>query len=97
MEKEYKINWSDAAKSDLRNIYDFISQKSVQGARNVITDIRNAPRTIHFQMQYQREEFMPECRRVIVRQYKVLYTVDENRRLINIVRVFDARQDPKKM
>lgn len=35
----YKIRWSAEAKADVKKIYDFIKNKSVQGAKNVVTDI----------------------------------------------------------
>lgn len=35
----YKIRWSAEAKADVKKIYDFTKNKSVQGAKNVVTDI----------------------------------------------------------
>lgn len=39
---DYQIIWSNTAKSDLKEIYDFIKIKSPQGAKNVINDITNS-------------------------------------------------------
>lgn len=36
----YKILWTDEAKADLKNIYDFIKLKSIEGAKNVVSDIK---------------------------------------------------------
>ncbi len=93
----YIIDWSDTSKSDLKKIYKQISRKSIQGAKNVINDILEAPYKIHFPEQHQIEEYYPECRRIIVRHYKILYTIDEENNILHIVRVFDTQQDPKSM
>lgn len=95
--KKYKINWSDTAKSDLNTIYNFIKKNSIQGAKNVISDIRESIQTILFSKQFQIEEHVPECRRIVVRNYKVIYQIDETKKEINIVRVFDVRQNPNKL
>jgi plasmid stabilization system protein ParE len=71
----YKILWSDEAKADLIGIFNFIKNKSIQGAKNVISDIRNAPKSIYFSEQYSIEEYFPLCRKIVVRNYKLIYTV----------------------
>lgn len=93
----YKLNWSDEAKADLKEIYNFIKEKSEKGAENVITDIRKATKTVHFSEQYSTEEYFPECRRIVVRNYKILYTMDVAKKILSIVAIFDTRQDPKKL
>lgn len=90
----YKVSWSDAAKADLKDIYDFIKVKSLQGAKNVVSDIREASKSLHFSEQTQVEEYLPICRRIIVRNYKILYTIDEANKCLNVVRIFDTRQNP---
>lgn len=96
-ETVYKVNWSDTAKTDLKDIYNFMKQKSVQGARNVVLDIRKASKSLHFSEQTQVEEYLPVCRRIVVRNYKILYTVDQTKKSLNIVRIFDTRQNPSSM
>ncbi len=82
---------------DLRKVYNFIKKRSIQGARNVVSDIRNAPKDIRHPKQTQVEEYYPTCRRIIVRNYKVLHQVDEDNHILNVVRVFDTRQDPDRL
>lgn len=93
----YKVFWSDTAKADLKDIYDFIKQKSLSGAKNVISDIRKASKSLHFSKQTQVEPYFPICRRIIVRNYKILNTYDEANNVLNIVRIFDTRQNASAM
>lgn len=93
----YKIHWSDEAKADLKEIYNFIKKKSPQGAKNVISDIRKAPKTIYFSKQYSIEEYFPVCRKIVVRNYKIIHTVNTESKTINIISIFDTRQNPDKL
>ena len=76
--KKYKVVWSDTSKKDLKNIFKFIKKKSYQGAKNVVSDIKKAPKSIQFPEQTQIEEYFPSCRKISVknRDYKVLYQID---------------------
>lgn len=91
----YKLYWSNTAKDDLKDIYNFIKNKSAQGAKHVIADIRKAPKSVHFPEQHQIETYFPICRRLIVRNYKILYTIDTVKKELYLVRVFDTRQHPE--
>ena len=93
----YKIKWSAEAKADVKKIYDFIKNKSVQGAKNVVTDIRTAPNKIIFSKQYSIDDYAIACRKIVVRNYKILYTIDIENQFINIISVFDTRQSPDKL
>src|SRR5690554_6471241 len=93
----YKIKWSAVAKSDVKKIYDFIKKKSVLGAKNVVTDIRNAPSKIIFPKQYSIDDYVIDCRKIVVRDSKILYTIDTENQSINIISVFDTRQSPDKL
>lgn len=95
--KTFKVVWSVTSKKDLKNIYKFIEKKSVQGAKNVISDIKKAPKNIRFPEQTEVEEYYPECRRIVVRDYKVLYQVDKSKKVLNVIRVFDTRRHPDRL
>jgi len=96
-EKNYKVVWSDEAKSDLKDIYNYIKNKSPQGAKSVISDIRNAPKKIHFSQQNELEHYNNAYYRIIVRNYKLLYRVYEDKGELVVYVVFDARQSPEKL
>jgi plasmid stabilization system protein ParE len=48
----YKIIWTTQAKQDLKNVYEYWKKKSVQGAKNVRSDILKSPTTIYYAKQY---------------------------------------------
>jgi addiction module RelE/StbE family toxin len=97
MQKPIKIIWDNNAKADLKLIFEFIKLKSLQGARNVIKDIVNQSKQIHFTEQYQVDEILGEpFRRMIVRDYKIIYKIHSDSE-IRILQIFDSRQNPIKL
>jgi addiction module RelE/StbE family toxin len=90
----YRIIWTILAKQDLKNIFEYWKSKSVQGAKNVVSDIFNSPKTIYYANQYQRDDINTKYRRIIVRSnYKVLYKVIDN--TIFIMSVLSTFQSPE--
>jgi addiction module RelE/StbE family toxin len=97
MQKPIKILWDNQAKSDLKLIFEFIKLKSLQGAKNVISDIVAKSKNIYFVEQYQVDEFLGEpYRRMIVRDYKIIYKVHSETE-IRILQILDTRQNPIKL
>ena len=75
----YKIVWTTQAKQDLKNVYEYWKKKSVQGAKNVRSDILKSLKTIYYAKQYQVDDINPKYRRIVVRTYyKVLYRETKN-------------------
>ena len=94
MQKPIRILWDNEAKSDLKLIFEFLKLKSSQGARNVIRDIVNQSKNIHFINQYQVDEYLGQpFRRMVVRNYKIIYKVHSETE-IRILQIFDTRQNP---
>lgn len=91
--KKFKIDWTDQAKASLKDIYDFYKKKSLEGAKNVRSDIFNSPKTIIYAEQYQEDEYNSSCRRIVVRDYKVLYKEVDKR--IKIIDVICTLQEPR--
>tara|TARA_B110000459_G_scaffold195997_1_gene237385 strand:+ start:195 stop:488 length:294 start_codon:yes stop_codon:yes gene_type:complete len=87
------IIWSNQAKTALKNIYDFYKEKSIQGAKNVKSDLLKAPKTIHYSGQYQVDDINPNYRRIVVRDYKVLYR--EEGSVIQILDIVCTKQSPE--
>ena len=77
----------------MKDIYDFFKEKSLQGAKNVRADIVRSPKSIKFAKQYQIDDVNPLYRRIIVRDYKVLYT--EDIKGINVIDIVSTKQSPK--
>ena len=89
-----QIIWTSQAKQDLKNIYEYWKKKSVQGAKNVRSDILKSPKTIYYAKQYQVDDINPNYRRIVVRTYyKVLYR--ETRSTIYIMGIISTRQSPE--
>lgn len=72
----------------------FIKAISFQGAKNVKNDILKASKELVFTKQYQKDEIEPDFKKIIVRNYKLIYSVENE--TIAILRIFDTRQNPKK-
>lgn len=78
--KKLKIIWSQQAILSLKEIYLYFKPKSLQGAKNVKKDILQTVKEIKFEKQYQIDEINPKYRRMIVRDYKILY-LPKNKRI----------------
>ena len=89
-----KVVWTHEAKRELKAIKNYYKPKSAQSANNIISDILSATREIHFVQQFQREETDFEHRRIIVKNYKILYRIELHH--VVIVSILDTRQDPNK-
>ena len=89
------IVWTLQAKESLKTIYDYYKERSPQGAKNVKDDLLRSPKTIAFSKQYQVDEINPKYRRIIVRDFKVLYK--ESNRKIEIIDIISTRQSPSKL
>jgi plasmid stabilization system protein ParE len=90
-----KIIWTKQAKVAVKNIYAFYKEKSLQGAKNVKSDILQSPKAIHFSKQYQLDDINPNYRRIVVRDYKLLYKEKGN--TIQILDVVSTKQSPEKL
>lgn len=91
---KFKIIWTNQAKTEIKKIYDYYKEKSLQGAKNVRADLLQSPKTIYFSKQYQVDDINPKYRRIIVRgDYKVLYK--EEARAIKVVDVVSVKQSPE--
>lgn len=90
----YEVVWTDEAKSDLQEIYNLTKIKSPQGAINVFNDIVDAPFSIRFPKQNQIEPYNEKYRRIVVRQYKILYSINEVKNELVVHGVVNATNDP---
>jgi len=93
MEKVIKVVWTNSAKDHLKTIYTFYKQKSTQGALKLKTDILKSVKSIVFAEQYQIDEIEPEYRRIIVRDYKILYKEIDGE--VFIIKIFSMKRFPE--
>jgi plasmid stabilization system protein ParE len=89
------IVWTLQAKESLKTIYNYYKEKSPQGARNVKNELLQSPKTIAFSKQYQVDEINPKYRRIVVRDFKVLYK--ESVKKIEIIDIVSSKQSPSKL
>lgn len=72
-----KVVWTRQAQESLKEILEY-RYADVTDARNIVRkDILAASKQIVFAKQYQRDEINPQYRRIIVRDYKLLYRESE--------------------
>jgi len=90
------IEWSSRAKKDVEKIYFHLREKnSAATSQKIIAEISSGPEVIIFPEQYQYDDYVTDCRRIIIMNYKILYRVENE--IISIVSVFDSRNNPLKM
>lgn len=101
---ELTIFWTVFARNKLEEIYEYykLKSKSVTVAKKLVTSI--VDHTIgleHNPYLGKREELLldrPEKFRFLVfKSYKIIYWINEQKNRIEIVHVFDMRQDPFKI
>ncbi len=100
---ELKIFWTDFAKIQLRNIYDYYRENaSVRIAKKLVQEIarhtlilKNQPKMgqIEELLLERKEEF----RYLVYRNYKIIYWINLSEKRIEISDVFDCHQNPKKI
>ena len=91
----FSVIWTSKSFEDISNIHNYLSNKiSPETANKIIDEIYQAPNSITFVEQFQIDEYRKDCRRIIVRNYKILYHIKDSE--IFIIRVFNTLQDPTK-
>ena len=98
-----KIYWTIFAKAELQKIFDYYKENaSLRVAKNIVENIVKEPHSI-IKTPYigQIEQHLPERKEIyrylIYKSYKIIYSIDDNEKLIKIADVFDTRQNPVKI
>ncbi|SEN08282.1 Plasmid stabilization system protein ParE [Chryseobacterium taichungense] len=98
-----KIFWTNFAKKQLRNIFDYYKLKAnMKVANKLIVGIVNKANTLDFQKEIgQKEELLltrkENFRYLVYKNYKIIYWFNQGKNRIEITDVFDARQNPIKI
>ena len=99
----YEIIWSNFAESELDKIFEYyVENVSVEVAKKIINKILSEPNcVIGGSEKFQLEELLLERKEVyrylVCDNYKIIYSVDFDLKLIKIADVFDTRQYPIKI
>lgn len=88
-----KIIWSKRAIQSLEGVFNFYKEKSLTAAQKIVNEILESPKTIHFPKQYQIDNVNPKYRRIIVRDYKILYSFDLD--VLYVYNIICTKKDPK--
>ncbi|WP_294287753.1 type II toxin-antitoxin system RelE/ParE family toxin [uncultured Chryseobacterium sp.] len=98
-----KVFWTNFAKEQLSNIFDYYKTKANQRtARDLVTGIVEKTKTLEFQKEAgQKEELLlsrkENFRYLIYKNYKIIYWFNTEKNRIEINDIFDTRQNPVKM
>ena len=98
MEEIKRLIWTNPAKKDLKDIFEFISESSYESADRLIDNILNKTDQLlieGFAYSGQIDNINPNYRRLIEGNFKILYKVYGNEIVIH--GIFDARQSPQKL
>ncbi len=93
--KKPTIIWSDQARLAVKTIFEYYKSLSIQGANKVRSEIIQCPKNIVFSKQFQIDDINLEYRRIIVRDFKVLYK--EVDKAIQIFDVVSTKESPEKL
>lgn len=99
----YTIIWSNFAESELDKIFQYYIEKAnLKVAKSIIQNILAEPeRLIQNSELFQIEDLLIDrddnYRYIVCDNYKIIYSVDLELKLIKIADVFDTRQNPIKI
>lgn len=99
----FEIVWSQFAEKQLDEIYDYyVENVSKRVAKTILQNLLNAPNQLKLnpsigQIENLLEGRITTYRYLIYKNYKIIYSVDQENGLIKISDVFDTRQNPEKI
>lgn len=100
---KYRIVWSKFAQFQLDVIFNYYAERvSSSLAKKIMRQIRDDVSQLEINpFIRKREELLShrtqDYRLLIVNNYKVVYTVDQQDGIVKVSDVFDTRQNPKKL
>jgi len=97
---ELKLNWTEFSKNELRKIFLYYKSKTnLKTAKNIVTEISKEVLILEkYPFIGQKEELLIDCKHefhyFLYTNYKIIYYVDLEINLVEIVDIFDCRQEP---
>ena len=98
-----KVVWSAFAENEIDKIYNYYLQKSgTRVAKKIVKEIISEPnKLISNTFSTQVEDLLLNRENkylyLTCNNYKIIYCIDEDKKLIQIFDVFDTRQNPAKI
>jgi plasmid stabilization system protein ParE len=91
----YQVVLTDAAQADLAKVVRFIAEKSPEAAMRIGNELLDSALSLillpHRGAPVKRR---PGVRRLIYRDYIIFYQVNERTQWVEVIRIWDARQNP---
>ena len=103
MELKLKVNWTVFARSELHKIFQYHKSKSnLKTAKNTVEEISTQVLLLEkFPFIGQKEELLADSKQdfryFLYANHKIIYYVDLEINLIEIIDIFDCRQEPLKI
>jgi toxin ParE1/3/4 len=100
--KRAKVIWTEAAIADLEVVYDFLAEKSLTAAQQIVESILKRTSQLELfpesGMVVQSLTIGDKVYRMLVEgNYKIVYRFQSEKMAVFIEIVFDARMDPEKL
>jgi len=95
-----KIYWTDFAKNELKNIFTYYKKEaSLNVARKLVIEITKETLKLAEQPEIGQQEKLllndlKDFRYLIFKNYKIIYWINLKKNCIEILDVFDTRQNP---
>jgi plasmid stabilization system protein ParE len=100
---EYKVIWSNFAEYQLDLIFNYYTESvHIELAKKILFQIKSSVEKLYKNPFIGKKEEllsdrMENYRYLIVTNYKVIYSVNEQTKMIKIADIFDTRQNPIKL
>lgn len=99
----FEVIWTDFAIKKLKEIFEFHTKKASPKIAEKLTQgiVESTEILKFFSLKGEKEiylaDFKNDFRHLIFKNYKIIYWVNLKKKRIEIVHIFDARQNPKKI
>ncbi len=99
---EYTIVWSERAYASLTQVHDFIAERNPESAKDTVKDLVLLSQTLgvmprRYPVEPNLANAKHEYRFLPKWNFKIIYTVLPDDKIVLILLVFDTRQDPQKL
>ncbi|MDO8446720.1 MAG: type II toxin-antitoxin system RelE/ParE family toxin [Deltaproteobacteria bacterium] len=97
MNRKYTVRWTDTAEKDLEVILDFIADKSIDEALNILERLRERAKNLY--SMPERGRIVPELkeqgifiyREIISSPWRIIYKIND--KMIYVLAVLDSRRN----
>jgi toxin ParE1/3/4 len=100
--ENYSVVWTDRSYLSLQKAHDFLVENNSKGAKKFVKDLliycqtlETLPRRHPIEPNLKNE--LVEYRFLVKNNFKVIYTIVEDEKMVLIILVFETRQNPSKM